>query len=991
VVFALLGVAPAVAQAALGDISSVAGGYPPGPNAATSVGQRPASVATVTLGGHSYTYVADPTHDVVTRIDDGTGQQQVIAGTGTPGFSGDGGLATSAQLDNPQSVAVDPGGNVAIADGGDRIRFVAAFSATEFGQSMTVGDIYTIVGNGTAGYTGDTGPATSAEMNNGPGFFGIPGGGLAFDGAGNLAIADSLNNVVRMVENAGVHTHFNQSMTAGDIYTIAGTGTACSPSTAACGDGGAASSAKLNEPLGVAFDATEDLAVADTEDQRVRFVVQGASTFGGTPVTVNDIYTVAGTGSTGSGCTGVNLPATSLALSLPIGISFTPSGGIVVGDTNDACVRFVSNTSTGYICTPIAAGDMCTIAGDGTFGFVGDGGTANAAELRGPQGASVGTDGLAIADTQNSRVRFVPTASGSLFGGFKTAGDIYTVAGNGSTGFSGDGLPATGTELSTPTGVAVAPQGGFAIGDFGNSRIRFVPSASGTAFGQAVTGGDMYTVAGNGSFGPSGDGGPATSAQLSQAEGARFDANGDLVIADRFNHKVRFVPAASGTYFGQAMTANDIYTIAGDGTGAFGGDGGPGPAAELQEPSGVFADSSGNVVIADTKNFRVRYVPASSGTFFGQAMTAGDIYTIAGSATQGFAGDGGAATSAEFQDPQDVVENGSGDLFIADGSNNRVRFIPASSGTFFGQAMTANDIYTIAGNGTAGSTGDGDAPTAAELNFPEGLAADAIGDVAIAEGSGQRVRFIPARNGVYFGPSMTAGDIYTIAGNGTQGSAGDGGVATSAEFDFPDGVAFDPTGDVLIADSGNNRIRMVSGTIPTPGGGGPGGAGPGGGGPGTPTVPGTPTGLLIAKAKVTKVVVHGTKVLVSLSCTGNAKAKCPVNLKLSVTETLRRGKVIAVSAAKRKAKTKKRVVVVGSAAVTLHGGKRKTVTISLNRAGRRLLAHRRKLKVTLTVSEGRTRIYRHKETLTKPKPKPKRHRHRPAADLTWRSPELRPG
>jgi hypothetical protein len=152
-------------------------------------------------------------------------------------------------------------------------------------------------------------------------------------------------------------------------------------------------------------------------------------------------------------------------------------------------------------------------------------------------------------------------------------------------------------------------------------------------------------------------------------------------------------------------------------------------------------------------------------------------------------------------------------------------------------------------------------------------------------------------------------------------------------------------------------------------GGGPGGTGGTG-------------GAATAKVKVTKVTVHGTKVLVTLSCIGSAKAKCPVKLKLSVTETLRRGKVIAVTAATRKRKTIKKVVAVGTASVTLTGAQRKTVTISLNRAGRRLLVHRRKLKVTLTVTQGRTVVYRHKETLVKPKPK--KHRHRPAADLAWR-------
>jgi hypothetical protein len=167
--------------------------------------------------------------------------------------------------------------------------------------------------------------------------------------------------------------------------------------------------------------------------------------------------------------------------------------------------------------------------------------------------------------------------------------------------------------------------------------------------------------------------------------------------------------------------------------------------------------------------------------------------------------------------------------------------------------------------------------------------------------------------------------------------------------------------------SGAPATSAATAVVQSSGSGG-GGGGSGGGTGGSPT----------AKAKVTKVVVHGTKVLVSLSCTGNAKAKCPVNLKLTVTETLRRSKVIAVTAALRRPKTRKKVVVVGTASAILTGGQRKTVTISLNRAGRHLLLHRRTLKVTLTVTQGRTRIYRHKETLHKPKPKRRHHR---AADV----------
>ena len=155
--------------------------------------------------------------------------------------------------------------------------------------------------------------------------------------------------------------------------------------------------------------------------------------------------------------------------------------------------------------------------------------------------------------------------------------------------------------------------------------------------------GGQTVIAGNGTFGYSGDGGPATSAGIYDPEGVAVDGSGNVVIADSGNNRVRVVAASTGTFYGTAMTKGDIYTIAGNGTGAYSGDGGPATSAELNFPQAVAVDGSGNVVIADTYNNRVRLVAASTGTFYGQAMTAGDIYTIAGNGTGGYSGDGGPA------------------------------------------------------------------------------------------------------------------------------------------------------------------------------------------------------------------------------------------------------------------------------------------------------------------------------------------------------------
>jgi hypothetical protein len=199
--------------------------------------------------------------------------------------------------------------------------------------------------------------------------------------------------------------------------------------------------------------------------------------------------------------------------------------------------------------------------------------------------------------------------------------------------------------------------------------------------------------------------------------------------------------AFSGTFYGQAMTAGDIYTVAGDGTPGFSGDGGPATQAEFKFPSGVGVDGNGNLLIADTDNNRIRVVAAASGTFYGQAMTAGDIYTVAGDGGKGFSGDGGPAISARLCTPTGVTVDGAGNLLIADYCSNRVLVVAATSGTFYGQEMTAGDIYTVAGDGISGFSGDGGPATKAAV-APYGTAIEGNGDLMIADAYNNRVRLV---------------------------------------------------------------------------------------------------------------------------------------------------------------------------------------------------------------------------------------------------------
>jgi sugar lactone lactonase YvrE len=340
-----------------------------------------------------------------------------------------------------------------------------------------------------------------------------------------------------------------------------------------------------------------------------------------------------------------------------------------------------------------------------------------------------------------------------------TPGTMATVAGNGTLGYSGDGGPATSAELYGPGVVAVDAPGNLYIADLYDNRIRKVAAGTGT----------ISTVAGNGTPGYSGDDGAATSAELNYPSGVAADSAGNLYIADTNNHRIRKVAANTGT----------ITTVAGNGTLGYSGDGGAATGAELDTPGGVAVDSAGNLYIADTNNHRIRKVAASTGT----------ITTVAGNGTKSYSGDGGPATNAELHYPDGVDVDSAGNLYIADTNNHRIRKVAAST----------EIISTVAGNGTPGYSGDGDAATAAELYSPYVVWVDSAGNLYIADTNNHRIRQVDAGTGT----------ISTVAGNGTPGDSGDGGVATAAALNLPFGVAVDGPGNLYIADFGNGRIRKV--------------------------------------------------------------------------------------------------------------------------------------------------------------------------------------
>ncbi len=715
---------------AVSTISTVAGGDM-GPVSGTSTAQYPEAVATATVWGTSYAYVADPSNDVIRAINLTTGSEQVVAGDHSTGGFGTGYLATNAQLTNPRGVAGDSAGDLVISNTNqDVVDFVPGVSGSYFGQAMTAGYIYTIAGNGTQGSSGNGGPATSAELNGPQGVAIEPAGG-------GIAIADTGNNIIRFVP-ATSGTYFGQSMTADDIYTIAGNGTA-----GLSGNGGLGTSAELSSPVQVSLDSSGNLAFADQANNEIRYVANTGGTHFGQSMTAGYIYDLAGNGT--SGYTNGVL-ATSAELSSPGSVAFDPSGDLVIGDSGNMYVRFVPASPGTYYAQSMTADYIYTIAGVSWCGDVGNGGPASSAWVCFPVVAVDSADDLVIADTWINDVRIVAAGSGNLAGQSVTAGDIYQIAGNGNATYSGNGGPAAQAELNDPDLVRVDSAGDVVITDFENHAIRFVPASSGTYYGQIMTAGDLYTIAGTGSAGFSGNGGLATSAQLNSPQGAVTGPTGNLAIADTNNDMIRFVPTTSGTYFGTPMTADDIYTVAGTGTAGFTGTGGPATSAELNSPTCVAVDSAGGILIVDSGNAVIRYIAPANGTYYGQqGMIAGDIYTIAGNGTTGYSGNGGPALSAEFNGLSTVFLDSAGDLVISDSMNNVVRFIPLSSGTYYGQSMTAEDIYTIAGNGTYGNSGLGGPATSAEFAVLNDVTVDPFGDLYITDSNNEYIRLRPSR------------------------------------------------------------------------------------------------------------------------------------------------------------------------------------------------------------------------------------------------------
>jgi sugar lactone lactonase YvrE len=770
-----------------------------------------------------------------------------IAGTGNSTFSGDGGPAYLAGI-WPYAFAFDGAGDLYIADGSTayvgRVRRIQAFVAPSAPTSVSaVASIHSATvqwaapatngGNLIAQYTvrsyrGAT-PGPSVTVS---GATTAVVGGLAANVPYTFTVS-AFNGMVSGPESAASAAVIPTVLTTGgDILTYAGS----------IGRGTATSLGQYPYSLAV---AGSHLYVGDLANPVIRDVDLGTGQEG--VLAGNDSY-----GYTGDG---------GMAASAMIGVTGAMAycgGQEYFADLFNYVIRKIDSN-----------GRITTFAGTGQFGYSGDGGPAIYARFGRVLGLACRTGGgLYVSDSDNRAVRIID-ANGTIntwWWGFSFPTGITELGSQNVVAVSDSsynvvwGLSATAKvldgagvpdNLNDPRGLAFL-NGYLYIADRGNNVIRVVdqnghgsiaPLPTNQPAGLAADSSNNYlyvgnignftvtratvngstvsspaTIAGNGTLSLSGNGGPANQAQLGNPYAVAVDSSGDLFIADNQNEVIRKVDPA-GT----------ITTIAGSGVAGNSGDGGPALAAKLNDPRGVAVAANGDVYISDTGNSSVRVVDHRTGListiltglYLARALAvdaSGNVYIadtgdnqvlvmrftavgagrLAGTGTAGYSGDGGLAVAATLNQPRGLAVDASGNVYIADTGNNRVRRVDHVTG----------NITTVAGNGTAGLAGDGRAATSAELNFPFGLAVDGAGYLYIADVLNERIRVVDTR-----------GNIDTVVGTcgGVAGFSGDGGPASIAHMNFPYGVAVDAFGDLYIAEVNSNRVRAATGLTGTRG------------------------------------------------------------------------------------------------------------------------------------------------------------------------------
>gem|GEM_PF-2151400 len=760
-------------------------------------------------------YIADTANNRVRKFTVG-GSIATIAGTGTAAYNGDAVNATAANFSAPYEVALDSAGNLYIADSGNnRIREDGIFAASF------------AFGNVAAGTTGSGQIATISNL-----------------GASTLTLSGiNISTQYTQIASGGTDCTASSSIAPGsscllDIACSPSSVSTTNPGTAAVTSNGSSNGGNVSITLscaGVVGSTTTML----TDNPNVNTAPSGTSiTFNaavtstaGTPYgsvqIVNNGTTVLATPTLSTSGT-----ASYTTTTLPPGndcitAKYVATAGFTTSTSTPAlCINIVNNaatTTTTVSATPTSAAYGSPVSLSATVSTTGanpptqtvtfyDNGvalpqTGTLAPVNGVQTASISVSTLPIGsdaitasyggDANNLGSVSATAATVTIYQqqAMLIPGVINTVIGTGTAGDGGNGGAATSATVSSPYVARSDNAGNLYVSD-GGSYVREVNATTGY----------INIIAGTGTASFTGDGGPATSATISAARGLSIDGAGDVFISDTGNNRIRAI-YNGGPLAAALIKANnagvttpvfgDIYTIAGGGAGTSG----LGTQQSLNSPRGVLVDSFGNVFIADIVNNKVRVV-YSGGASIAALITlenptvltpvVGDMYTVAGSGSSIYSGDGGLGTAAGVNEPSDMGFDPAGNLYIVEYGGDRVRKVSASTGL----------ISTIAGNGTPGYAGDGSPAntTTTEFSSPRGLWVDGGGNVYIADSTNNAIRKIDA-----------AGNLTTIAG-GTAGTAvpGDAGSALAAKVNAPYSVALDPVGDLLLATDGDNRVRSVS-------------------------------------------------------------------------------------------------------------------------------------------------------------------------------------